>query len=262
MKSDIFILARLSSDRLPNKHLMNINEKPAIKNLIERLRHSKARKIVVCTTNLKSDDSLVEYLKKEQIEYFRGNDKDILIRFLNAAQHFGTDIIVDVSGDKIYTDVFYVDKIINMMENSDIDFIRGNNSNTNFDPSNHFIHGIIPGGIRTKALEKICELKKTNNTENGYTEFFISSNIIKKKFIIPDIDLEFIKRIKLDLDYSEDLELARAVFKELGNDFHMQDILQLFSKKPELIEITNHLIKKWKKNYNDRLSNLLLNNEN
>ena len=67
MNSDIFILARLSSDRLPNKHLMNINGKPAIKNLIERLRHSKARKIVVCTTNLKSDDPLVEYLKKEQI---------------------------------------------------------------------------------------------------------------------------------------------------------------------------------------------------
>lgn len=260
MNSDIFILARLSSDRLSNKHLININGKPAIKNLIERLRHSKARKIVVCTTNLKSDDPLVEFLEKEGIEYFRGSYKDILIRFLDTAKHFGTDIIIDVGGDKIYTDTFYVDQIITMIEDSDVDFVRGSNSDTNFDPSDHFIHGIIPGGIRTKALQKICDLKKSNNTEEGYTEFFTSTNIIKKKFIIPNIDIEFTKKIKLDLDYPEDLELAKLVFKEIGNDFHLEEILQLFRKKPELMKITEHIIEKWKKNYNAKVTDYSLKN--
>ena len=254
MNADIFILARSDSNRLPGKHLLDINGKPAIKNLVERLRKStKKRKIVVCTTKLESDDTLVEFLKKESIEYFRGSEKDILQRFLNAAIFFGTEIIIDVSGDKIYTDPNYVDKIISIMHETDVDFIRGNNSPSQFDPGAHFIHGMIPGGIRTKALRKICKLKKTNNTESGYTEFFIKLDFIKKKYLVLDVDIEFIKKIKLDLDYNEDLQLARIFFKELGSNFHMKDVLELFLKKPKLRKNNKHLIDKWKENYSKKV---------
>ena len=79
--------------------------KPIIKYLIERLQHAhEIRNIIVCTTNQKSDDPLIEYLKNEKIMYFRGNEKDILVRFLDAANQYNTDFIVSVDGDDIYTD--------------------------------------------------------------------------------------------------------------------------------------------------------------
>lgn len=171
MNVDIFIPARLGSSRLPEKHFKKIDGQPVIKYLIERLKSTKKiRNIVVCTTNLKSDDPLVEFLEKEEILYYRGNSKDILVRFLDASKKFNTDIIVDVEGDKIYTDPIFVDKIVEKMINSDIDYLEGKSSNEN-EPV-HGIHGVIPAGIRVSILEKICNLKKTNNTETGYREFF------------------------------------------------------------------------------------------
>ena len=124
---DIFIPARIDSSRLPQKHLLTINKTPLLKILVNRLRNSKKiRKIIVCTTQNPSDDKLVEFLKKEKIEFFRGEEHDILKRFLDASHYFKTDVIIDVEGDKIYTDPIFVDKIIDYMETSNIDFIIGN----------------------------------------------------------------------------------------------------------------------------------------
>jgi spore coat polysaccharide biosynthesis protein SpsF len=213
------------------------------------------RKIVVCTTDLDSDNNLARFLKEKNIECFRGSDKDILKRLLDAAKYYKTDIIIDVSGDKIYTDIDYVDKITEIFQNKEIDFIHGSNLKNKFNPSSLFIHGIIPGGFRTSALEKICKLKKTTNTEDGYTEFFIKNDTIKKKYIVPKINFEYTNKIKLDLDYPEDLILAKKIFENLGNDFHMKEILELFSLKPDLIKDSEIILEKWKKNYTGKTLN-------
>ena len=108
MQTDIFIPARLGSQRLPKKHLKEINGIPIIKYLLDRLKSCRTiNKIIVCTTNLKQDDELVEYLKKEDVLTFRGSEHDILNRFLEAANYFNTEIIIDVEADKIYTDPKY-----------------------------------------------------------------------------------------------------------------------------------------------------------
>ncbi len=253
MNTDIFILARSASNRLPGKHMREINGKPAIETLINRLKKSKKiRHIVVCTTNLASDDKLSKFLKEKNIEYFRGADKDVLKRLLDAAKYYNTDIIIDVSGDKIYTDTDYVDKVVEILLNEKIDFVRGNNSKSVFDPSDHFVHGIIPGGFKVSALEKICKTKKSINNEDGYTEYFTSMSFIKKYYIVPDVDFNVTKKIKLDLDYPEDLELANKLFSYLDDDFHMGDILNFFSENPDLIKITEPILDEWTTNYDKR----------
>lgn len=251
MNVDIFILARSASHRLPEKHLRKINGKPIIEELVNRMKKSKyIRKVIVCTTDLPSDNKLVNFLIEKNIEYFRGNDKDILKRLLDAAKHYNTDVIIDVSGDKIYTDIDYVDQVSKILQREEVEFVRGNNLKSTFDPEDHFVHGIIPGGFKVKTLEKICKEKKSTNTEDGYTEFFTSSDAIKKFYIIPKVDFNITKKIKLELDYEEDLDLAKKLFKILKNNFHMKDILEIFSKNPDLIKITDPIIDQWASNYN------------
>ena len=256
---DVFIPIRLNSVRLPHKHLLELAGKSVLKHLIERLeRANKIRKIIVCTTNSTSDDELIEYLNRENILYFRGDEKDILKRFLDAAHYFKTDVIIDVEGDKIYTDPFFVDQIVEEMENTDYDFVIGNDSKIKFNPANHFIHGFIPAGIRTTALEKICKFKKANNTETGYKEFFLIPNLFKTNFVVINTDSELSKNIRLTLDYKEDYDLAKIVFNELGNHFSFNDIIQLFKEKPQLLEITSELIRKWEENYKKNTVDLSL----
>ena len=254
---DVFIPVRLNSTRLPKKHLQTINGKPALLHLIERLKKcSSIRKIIVCTTTSSTDDELIEFLEKEKILYFRGNEKDILTRFLDAANKFNTDIIIDVEGDKIYTDPFFVDEISDKLQNLDIDFLIGNDSQYSFNPSNHFIHGFVPAGFKKSILEKICNLKLSTNTETGYREFFLNPKISKFKFLVlTDI---YPKNLRLTLDYKEDLEFARKIFSKLKPFFSKDDVLTLVNNEPELMNLTKNIHDSWNKNYENNKVDLRL----
>ena len=198
---------------------------------------------------------MVDYLKKEDIDVFRGNSTDIIKRILDAAELHNTDIIIDVEGDKIYTDPKYIDIIANEFQKSRLDYVTGNDSLTKFNPS-HGIHGIIPAGFSVNAIKKMYNLKKTNDTETGYREYFLGSEF-KVKFLVPQHIKKFPKDLRLFLDYPEDLKMAKRIFKELGNDFDMESLLDFLEKNPGLLEITKSAVKRWIENYEDKKTNFI-----
>jgi len=250
MNVDIFIPARLDSKRLPKKHLQTINNIPLIEHLINRLRKSqKIRQIVVCTTDKTSDDELVNFLEKKKILYYRGIENDILTRFLDASKKFNTDIIIDVEGDKLYTEPEFVDQVVEEMEKGCYDFIIGNDSSTVFNPNNHLVHGIIPTGIRVSTLARMCSLANDQNRETGYKEIFVNSPLIKKKFLLFTLKLKVPPNLRLTIDYPEDLAFARRLFTHLENNHTYQDILKVINNNPDLLKIIDNINNKWLKNY-------------
>ena len=255
MNIDVFVLARLGSSRLPKKHFKNIGEKLVIDHLLHRIKKAKKiRKIIVCTTKLKSDDELVDYLKKQNIEVFRGSNKDVIKRIQDAAEYYKTDVVIDVEGDKIYTDPKYIDIIASKFQKSEVEYITGNDSLVKFNPS-HGIHGVVPAGFHINAIKKMYKLKKVKNTETGYREFFLRDEF-NVEYIIPEFINKFPKRIRLFLDYQEDLQMAREIFKDIGNDFDTNSLLKILEKKPELRKIIEPVIELWQKNYEIEKSNL------
>jgi len=257
LNADIFIPVRLTSQRLPSKHLKLVNGEIILLKLIKRLEKcKKIRKIIVCTTTDNSDDPLIEILEKESILYFRGDKNDIITRFLNASKKFGTDLIIDVEGDKIYTDPLFVDTVVDELQDPNVDFVIGSDSYKEFNEYNNFVSGFIPAGIKRTALEKLCTIKKSENTETGYREFFTKTKIFNCKYLVPENFKNNSSDIRLTLDYKEDLQLANKIFCELGDNFSSNDVLELLERKPSLIEITKPLIKKWNKHYHNNLTKL------
>ncbi|MGH2612169.1 MAG: cytidylyltransferase domain-containing protein [Rhabdochlamydiaceae bacterium] len=245
MKYDVFIPIRLESTRLPNKALLELDGQSVIKYLVDRLRLSrKICNIVVCTTTDQSDDKLVEYLRNQNISTFRGSEKDILVRFLDAARHFDTDFIVAVDGDDIYSDPDIVDLIVKEFEKTNAEFIQ--------------ILGIpvgfTPIGIKKSALENICKLKKTNNTETGYGRFFTENNLFNKRSLSVKTNIHFSKNLRLSLDYPEDFEIAKRIFAKLGNNFHFNDVLKVLNEDHELLKIVQSLESKWNEHWQKNLA--------
>ena len=263
MNVDIFIPARLDSTRLPKKHLEKINNISLIEHLINRLKKAKKfRQIIVCTTDQSSDDLLVDFLKEKKILYFRGDEKNILKRFLDAAKKFNTEVIIDIEGDKIYIEPEFVDKIIIEMEKNHYDFIIGNDSPTIFNPNNHLVHGIIPTGIRVTALEKICGLENYQNKETGYKEIFINSPIITKKFFLFNSELEIPPQLRLTIDYPEDLNFAKELFDHLESNYTYRDILKVIKDNPGLLKTIENINNKWLSNYKAEMENFSSNKKN
>jgi len=52
----------------------------------------------------------------------------------------------------------------------------------------------------------------------------------------------------------EDLQLANEIFRELGDNFSSNDVLELLERKPSLIEITKPVIEKWNEHYKNNLA--------
>ncbi len=242
---DVFIPVRLDNKRLPGKALKKINNIPIIFYLIKRLRSSSViRNIVVCTTTKKTDDALVEFLEKEQIQFFRGEEKDILMRFLGAANKFDTDFIINVDGDDIYSDPEYIEKIILEYKKTNVDYID----------MEKFPFGFRSVAFSKKALDKICNLKTTNDTETGYRDFFKKNPSISQHILTYEYENDFTKNLRFTLDYKEDFELAEIIIKKLGNDFHLDDLIKFLKNNSELLKITQGLEEKWWKHYNKNLA--------
>ena len=98
--------ARIGSSRLPGKVMAKADSENIVFDyLINQLKHSKfIEKIIIATTTNKEDDLIVEFAKKNQIEFFRGNESDVLDRYYQCAKNFSSNNILRITSDNPLVD--------------------------------------------------------------------------------------------------------------------------------------------------------------
>jgi len=234
MSKAIFITVRTGSTRLPKKCLLRIKGKRTIKYLVERVKKSKLKDIIVlCTSTLKEDDILCEIAIQQGIEYHRGSVKDKLMRWLGATEKFKVNFFITADGDDLFCEPELIDLAFKQYEKSRADFIEGVNIPT----------GAFSYGIKTEALKKVCEIKGTNDTEMMWT-YFKDTNLFRCEEL-RNIPL-FYKRpeIRMTLDYPEDLQFFKRIINDLSKRkkyFNLKDIISYLDEHPEVIKINQHM---------------------
>ncbi|OLD33002.1 MAG: hypothetical protein AUI61_01750 [Thaumarchaeota archaeon 13_1_40CM_2_39_13_2] len=249
MNCIIFLTVRTASSRLPKKALLEIDHKPLIKILIDRIRTCEnVKDIVVCTTTHESDDNLVRLLKDDNIEIFRGDNKDILNRLYLAAKKYGVDQFVVVEGDDVFCEPVLIDETCRKLSENKFDFLYWEN----------LPFGVSPLGIKMRKLEKLMQAKKTKVAETGWGKFIIGSRFFNvgklrprnKKWIRPDI--------RLSVDYPQDFELIKKIYENLPSQFSLTDIIELFNKNPEWQKINESVKEKYKQNFEKKMTKIAL----
>lgn len=101
MKDGIIIQARTGSTRLQNKILLPFyKEKRIIDILIGNIKATYPEMcIVLATTNRPQDDVLEGVARESGIDCFRGDEDNVLDRFIGAAEAFGLDRFIRVCSD-------------------------------------------------------------------------------------------------------------------------------------------------------------------
>jgi len=254
MKKTIFITVRTGSSRLPQKALLEINGKKTIQFVIERAKKTEADLIVLCTTTLKEDEVLCNIAKQNGIKYFQGSVEDKLIRWKDAANKFNVDFFVEMDGDDLFlepdlvNDAFslYCDDYFGDSRNLDcgLDFLQCSDS---------LIVGCFDCLIKKSALDKVCEIKDTNDTEMIWP-YFLETNLFKTKIYDTGggYDSWHNQQIRMTLDYKEDLEFFTTVDKYFQNqnktEYNLDDIVSLCEQHPEIPQINWFRTKEWKEN--------------
>ena len=111
----VFIQARTSSSRLPGKVLKNIiDEKHTLDLIISKLLKLFSKKrLVILTSNDKSDDLIQNYCKEKKINYFRGSLKNVSRRFFEALKIHKCKYFIRISADSPLIDVRIIKKLVN-----------------------------------------------------------------------------------------------------------------------------------------------------
>jgi spore coat polysaccharide biosynthesis protein SpsF len=94
----IITQARLGSTRLPRKVMREINHKPLLAYHLDRLKIANLP-LIVAIPDSPENDPLEDWLYTKDYTVYRGDEKDVLSRYYEAASSFDLDIIVRVTSD-------------------------------------------------------------------------------------------------------------------------------------------------------------------
>lgn len=113
MRVAAVIQARMTSRRLPGKVMAPIGERPMLAHVIERV--ARARRVdgilVACTDN-PTDAPIVEWCRSAGVEVARGDERDVLSRYVGAAGAARADVLVRITSDCPLLDAAVVDRVI------------------------------------------------------------------------------------------------------------------------------------------------------
>lgn len=245
MKNAIFITVRTGSSRLPQKALLHVCDQPTVVFLMRRLKMCKlADCIILCTTTLHEDDVLCELAAKEGVDCFRGSVEDKLVRWQGAAHKYGVDFFVTADGDDLLCDPELIDMAFKQAESEYPDFLEA--------PG--LACGAFTYGISAKALDLVCEMKDTDETEMMWVYFKETNrfNVASLKNV-PEILSQ--PQIRLTLDYPEDYEFFRVVlehFERAGKPYGLCDILPWLAEHPEIVSINSHMMNAFLENQKNK----------
>jgi spore coat polysaccharide biosynthesis protein SpsF len=250
MKVGYLITARLKSTRLPEKLLREVEGRPILSHMIDRLKTAqRVDQIIVCTSTQPQDDRLVDLATAEGVSYFRGDEEDVLKRLYSASVAFELDYILNITGDCPLVDPMYADRIVKAYEDNHADLIRALD----------LPHGAYSYGIKPSALKKVIDIKDDNHTE-VWGRYFTDTDLFQV-YDLPIVNL-FHRQptLRMTLDYPEDLEFFRAVFAVLyqpGKVFSLDEILSFLDSHPEVVAINKHcavrFMKRWRAQSDIRL---------
>jgi glutamate-1-semialdehyde 2,1-aminomutase len=221
------VQARMGSTRLPGKVLKEINGKPLIEILLQRLsRSKKIDKIILATAENKENDILTETVEKLGLDVFRGSEEDVLERYYQAARRYSPEAVVRITGDCPLIDPIIVDKAINTFFDKKVQYLN------NVTPPT-YPDGMDVEVFSYQILEHAWENAKTLQEKEHVTPFIRNNNDIKKEFLVNDHDWG---NERLTIDEPKDFEVVSSVIEYFwpSLDFSLQDIMKLKKKNPEI----------------------------
>jgi glutamate-1-semialdehyde aminotransferase/spore coat polysaccharide biosynthesis protein SpsF (cytidylyltransferase family) len=224
------IQARMGSTRFPGKTLAEIEGRPMLGHVVDRVRLSRlVDKVIVATSDKSSDDAIAIFCEKENIPLFRGSEHDVLDRFYQAARANPADAFVRITADCPLIDPDVIDAVTSRFNAGGFDYVSNVQRYT------------YPDGLDTEvfafsALEQAWQEARKPAEREHVTPYlrtgkFRTANV-ESPHPVPAGEYRW------TVDHPADLEFVRAIYRKLNNGkCRLEPILALLKEKPELQEI-------------------------
>ena len=201
----IVLQVRLNSLRLYGKALMKINKIPILILAAKRLSN-KGHKVIVATSNNKIDDPIISCLKKYDLDYYRGDSKNVLKRIVDALEDFKDNTtVVRATADNIFPDGNLVDEMYSYYVSKKLSYLGSNGVDSG-----------LPYGVSLELI-KLRELKVANRfvkkiADREHVTLFTKRN---KDHIFKKFNYLHLENLRCTIDCSDDYQKIKKLFKKI-----------------------------------------------
>lgn len=239
MKYIAMIQARYDSSRLKGKVLLELQGKPVLLHVINRVKKSKyVDETIVLTSIEKSCLEIIELCAKNKTMVFVGSEEDVLDRYYQAAKLLKPQYIIRITADCPLIDWTIIDDAIQKMD-VNTDYL-GMLSET-------FADGLDVEIFTYSALETSWKNAKLNS-EREHVTLYIKNHPELFKLQDYKSSIDRFGELRWTIDEEEDYKLIKKIYELLyrqGKEtFNYKDVLKLMIEEPELMKIN----KKFKRN--------------
>lgn len=241
MVIEAFIQARMGSTRLPGKVLMEVEGRPLLDYLVERVAQAKEiAKIVILTTSKNSDDPIAHFCQEKKLPYFRGSEEDVLERYYQAAVLRKPEGIVRITADCPLIDPEVIDQVVQVFRKGSppFDYVSNGLERT-------FPRGLDVEVFTYQALEKAYLEAKLPEEREHVTPYFYRH---PELFHIGKVSLSPSQaQHRWTVDTPEDFDLIRLIIEHLYPQncrFRLKDMLELISRHPDWSKLNAHIEQK------------------
>jgi spore coat polysaccharide biosynthesis protein SpsF len=243
LQVDVIVEARMSSMRLPGKIMLPAIGKPMLELMVERLKRIKGiSNIIIATTVNDTDDCLADFASSFCLGCYRGSEDDVLLRVVQAAQKFDTDIIVEIPSDDPLVDPEISSKVVEafMERYPEIDLVANDLMET------------VPVGFYTRAFKR-SQLERIEKTtehplDRENVEAYFYNNLDQFKHHNIKLDPSFRRSdIRLTLDTEDDYFVIKAVYENIYHrkkDFSLKDIIAYLDANPKIRDTNGNVIQR------------------
>ena len=237
-KIHVCLQVRSSSNRLPYKCLLPINNTESIKILIKRIQ-SKSYTTNILTSNNNSDDLLFEKIKNEKINIYRGNLKNVYDRFIKFSKNLNKrDLIVRITGDNLFVDKHLIKEVVSFYKKNNYNYVSIDNKKSNLP------YGISVEVFNLKTLNK-WKAKSLFDKEHVTTKiieneknsgYFIKKNKFKLDRLSSSIDsIKDYLNVKVTFKKAKNIKLNYLELCKILNSISTKDINQERKKYSKII---------------------------
>lgn len=240
MKTVAIIQARMGSERLPGKVLLEICGQPMLRRVVDRVALARGiDQVVVATSTEARDGEIEKFCRDSGIACFRGHPSDVLDRYYRAASAFGADHVVRITSDCPLIDPGLIGTIVEAYtaRQPQIQYA-----------SNVIVPRRFPRGLDTEifsaaALEQAWRETEAPVFREHVTTYFYHH---PERFRLHGIhQVEDDSHHRWTVDTPDDLRLIREIFAALPPGTpSWRDVLALVAQHPEWESINAHIRQK------------------
>lgn len=248
MRNIAFIIqARLGSTRLPNKILLPFYKDKTILDIVtERIKRVEDTSLIVATSTSANNNKLEEYLISKDITVFRGEENDVLNRFICAAKENGIDGIIRICSDNPFLDYNGLVQIADVARTTDCDYVGFKINNT---PSIKTHFGFWGEYVSLSALERVERTTPVGTPAHEHVTIYIYTHPEEYKvgWIDTPAFIQGRNDIRLTVDTKEDFENAQEIYSIVNKsnpDFTLEDVIKCIDSNPKYSEVMRNQINK------------------